>query len=498
MVWKDRINAGAFFPSLTRRPWWCVLATVLLILSLPLMPDALVWILRAVLLVLVLALARRLIDAVRNPKPLVFGLVAIAMGLSIAYGLLELVCWVYLVKAPVTGSPLVLSERQKKAVQSVVDGAVGYQVYSPSLAWTIEKNQTSKEGLYRSNAQGFRADREYTKEIPPGKIRVLCFGDSFTHCDEVANDETWTHHAEKAAPDMEFLNFGVPGYGLTQAFLRYTEVADEFQADYVIIGCMTEDTKRSVNVYYPFRYANPEDSPNAFALPYASLDKKGRLEINPPFLKNREAYAAFLQNPLPKLKQMSRVDILLRSQPATPLLTLLDDRRESIEPVADYFLASWARIYRPQGKFRSTQEREGLRNGERRRLITEINNRLFMHFVRAVRKNGAVPLIMWFPSPTNLKHHNDDKKRSYAPHFEFFKAKGLAAVDTLDWLEEAHGKDGDLPVKGLLENVHFSVEANALIGKRIAEHIRAMDEKAKIRVAQDAAPAAGRKKNSTD
>ncbi len=464
---------------LIRHSWWCVLALVLLILTLPLLPEALVWVLRVVLLVLVLALGRRLLDAVRNPKPLVFGLVAVAMGLCLAYGLLELACYVYLKKAPVTGDSFMFTERQRKAAQAIVDGAAGYQVYSPSLAWTIGKNQVSKHGLYRSNAQGFRADREYTKEKPPGKIRVLCFGDSFTHCDEVANHETWPHRAEEAAPDMEFLNFGVPGYGLTQAFLRYTEVETEFQADYVIIGCMTEDTKRSVNVYYPFRYKNPADSPNACALPYATLDKNGRLAIRPPYLKSREAYAAFLENPLPKLKKMSREDILLRSQPDTPFLTFLDDRKESIEPVVDHLSASWSRIYRPQGKFRSMREREGLRNGERSRLIAEINNRLFMHFVRAVRKNGAVPLIMWFPSPTNLEHHNDDKKRTYAAHFEFFKKKGLAAVDTLDWLEEAHGEGGELPIEGLLENVHFSAEANAFIGRRIAESIRAMDKKAR-------------------
>ena len=53
-------------------------------------------------------------------------------------------------------------------------------------------------------------------------------------------------------------------------------------ADYVIIGCMTEDLKRGVNVYYPFRYANPEDSPNAAAMPYAALNKAGELVVHPP------------------------------------------------------------------------------------------------------------------------------------------------------------------------------------------------------------------------
>ena len=45
-----------FYSMLTRHPWWCVLALALLIFSLPLLPEALVWVFRVVLLVLIFAI----------------------------------------------------------------------------------------------------------------------------------------------------------------------------------------------------------------------------------------------------------------------------------------------------------------------------------------------------------------------------------------------------------------------------------------------------------
>lgn len=467
--------------SLTRHPWWAALAVVALLGVLPLLSVPLAWAARIVLLVLFLAVGTRVFTKLRasaqNPKPAIFGLAALFFGLGFAYGLAELVSWAYIKRVPLSGDPFVLTERQKKFVQMVVTGAVGYEVYSPSLGWTIGKNQVSKDGLYRSNADGFRADREYSKENPPGKLRVLCFGDSYTHGDEVGNQETWEHYAEKKAPDMEFLNFGVPGYSLTQAYVRYKEVASSYKTDYVIIGCMTEDLKRGVNVYYPFRYPNPEDSPNAAAMPYAALDDEGELVIHPPAIASREEYAAFLENPLPVLKRMARMDLLFRPQPPTPLLALLADRWEGLDgrldPAVDYALESWHLAFHSGGDFKSLRYREALRNGERRRRIAEVSRRMFQRFVLEVEKNGAVPLIVWFPSPTNLDQHNEGKKRDYAPYFDFFKERGLVAVDTLDWLEEIGGKGKPLAVKSLLTGVHFSAATNSHVGGRLVDFIRA-------------------------
>jgi hypothetical protein len=472
--------------SLTRHPRWTSLSAIALLSAFPLLPNALTWPARVLLLGLVLALGSWAYAKVRsvshNPKPAIFGLVAVLLSFGIAYGFLEMASWVYLKKVPKSDDPLVLTEKQKKFVMSVVEQRLQYEVYSPTIGWTIAKNQVSENGLYKSNAEGFRANREYTTEKAPGKIRVLTFGDSYTHGDEVGNDETWQTYAEQESPDMEFLNFGVPGYSLTQAYLRYKEVASTYPADYVIIGCMSEDLKRSVNVYYPFRYGNPDHSPNAMALPYASLDDAGELVVNPPAISSREGYAAFAEHPKPLLKAMSRVDILFSPQPATPLAAFLADRWESLEdrftPAVDYAMTAWHRAIDSDDKSRSLREREARKNGNRRNRIIDINCRLFERFAQDVKKNGSVPLIVWFPSPFDIDACNEGKAREYEGCFTYFEERHMPAVDTLDWLKELAGPGKPLPAKTLLTGVHFSPSTNAHVGKRLTSVIRNMATKA--------------------
>lgn len=475
--------ASRIWSALVRHPLWAALAIIALLAGFPLVPMALAWPTRILLLALCLALGASLLAKLRaaagTPKTAVFGAAALLLSLGLAYGLVELASWIYLQKVPVSGDPFVLTERQKKFVQFVVNESQGYQIYSPSLGWTIGKNQVGKGGLYRSNADGFRANREYTKQKIPGKIRVLCFGDSYTHGDEVGNEETWEHHAEMAAPGVEFLNFGVPGYSLTQAYVRYKEVARSYDADYVIIGCMTEDLKRSVNAYYPFRYANPEDSPNAAAIPYATLNKEGNLVVHPPPIASREAYAAFLENPVPMLKKMSRVDLLFRPPPPTPFLTLLADRWRShdhhLDPLVNHALASWHRAFHSSVNIRHRRNPDAARNAERKRRISEIGRQLFVRFALDVKRNGAVPVVVWFPSPMNLESHNAGRARDYQHYFDSFVKRDLAAVDTMDWLIEIAGRGNPLPLESLLTGDHFSAATNAHIGTRVAGFIRDLD-----------------------
>lgn len=56
----------------------------------------------------------------------------------------------------------------------------------------------------------------------PTRYRIAIVGDSFTFKLEVPYEKTWGHQFEIAlGPGWQVLNFGVDGYGLDQAFLRY-------------------------------------------------------------------------------------------------------------------------------------------------------------------------------------------------------------------------------------------------------------------------------------
>jgi hypothetical protein len=127
---------------------------------------------------------------------------------------------------------------------------IHYGQYDPSLGWSIGANKFG-DSLYTSNSQGIRAMREYTLEPDSGVFRIATFGDSFTHGYEVPDGETWEEYLEEMLQqegiNAEVINFGVGGYGMGQAYLRYQEMGRDFNPHLVIFGMQMENFWRTLN-----------------------------------------------------------------------------------------------------------------------------------------------------------------------------------------------------------------------------------------------------------
>ncbi len=133
-----------------------------------------------------------------------------------------------------------LSDKHRQILEQLLHGTTTYQDYSAALGWTIKPNGAAPPH-YRANAQGIRADREYAPTPTPGRVRVAAFGDSFTHGDGVDNADVWTEVLARSRPGLEILNFGVGGYGLDQALLRYRLDGRGYRPHLVLIGYMSEE-----------------------------------------------------------------------------------------------------------------------------------------------------------------------------------------------------------------------------------------------------------------
>lgn len=118
------------------------------------------------------------------------------------------------------------------------------------LGWTVIPNGRTSDGRYEANAQAARARAGvvYATEPPPGRRRVVAVGDSFTHGDGVANEQTWAHRLEQLRGDLEVVNLGVPGYGTDQAFLRWRRDAASLHADFAVLGIWPENVCRNLNL----------------------------------------------------------------------------------------------------------------------------------------------------------------------------------------------------------------------------------------------------------
>ncbi len=72
-----------------------------------------------------------------------------------------------------------------------------------------------------TEAFGFRSTDDVSAEVSPGRIRLLCSGDSFAFGVGVGDEETWCHLLTRRNEILETVNLGGPGYGIDQAYLRY-------------------------------------------------------------------------------------------------------------------------------------------------------------------------------------------------------------------------------------------------------------------------------------
>jgi hypothetical protein len=207
--------------------------------------------------VLVLAKRRAMRNDSAMPAPrsrlrrLLFRLVLVAVVVELlSYGALFAAKQAGIGYTPIL--PDSITSAQQESLGRLLAGDTQYLRHDAVLGWSLRAGGGSREGIYQANAEGVRAARTYGEQPADGVLRLLCVGDSFTHCDEVANAETWQSRLEAKAPAIEVLNGGVPGFGPDQALLRLRELQPRFHPHVAVMGFMSENLSRVVNVFRPF------------------------------------------------------------------------------------------------------------------------------------------------------------------------------------------------------------------------------------------------------
>lgn len=108
----------------------------------------------------------------------------------------------------------------------------------------------------RINSHGFRSDREYSYQPPPGVRRIVAVGDSFTFGHGVKADEAFPAVLERELPSTEVINLAVSGYGVDQQLLMLTHRGVRYQPDVVLLGFYVPDIFRTDDLYHG-PYAKP-------------------------------------------------------------------------------------------------------------------------------------------------------------------------------------------------------------------------------------------------
>ena len=156
--------------------------------------------------------------------------------------------------------------------------------HHPTLGWT---NNPNYQPYY--NAQGTRNPGKTFHPFPDqGVIRIALFGDSFTRDSKVQFEQSWGYLLEQSMNDaglrVEVMNFGVSGYGIDQAYLRWELEGQSYHPDVVILGFYPAEIGRNLEVHH-LKNWGLFDGGNAFSKPRFILNSAHELElINSPTL----------------------------------------------------------------------------------------------------------------------------------------------------------------------------------------------------------------------
>ncbi len=315
-------------------------------------------------------------------------------------------------------------EEQSRAIRELLGPGQLIEIH-PVMGWRYAPNYA--KGPHRLNAAALRSGRDYDPVAPTGVRRVAAFGDSFVYGSEVGNADAWPRIIEAANPDLEVLNYGVPGYGTDQAYLRYREEGSAYRPRTVLIGFVPTDLSRTVNVYR--RFFHSEELP--LFKPRYVLDGKDGLALIECPAPTPAAYARLLDRP---------GDVLA-----------LGKNDQWYEPaVYESPLYDYSAFVRLLGL--TVVKAKRLCDGDRLtrgRVFNEdcaavkIQCKLFEEFAALVRGRGADPLVVLLPDKPTVQAVRRGEPPVYEPLVRHLKARGIDYVDAGDAFRAADVADAD-------------------------------------------------------
>src|ERR1700722_7230530 len=170
--------------------------------------------------------------------------------------------------------------------------AFPFAKYDPELGY-VHRDRMSRDGVDDSVStytydKTTRARRTINAADVP--CRISSYGDSFTHCDQVSDGETW-QEILAAHLGEPIRNYGVGAYSVYQMYLRMKVEEARFPSKYVIMNIYDDDHYRSM---IPLQNMRSEVGPDHFhpPLPHVQANpaKKEFLEFPNPCPRPEDLY----------------------------------------------------------------------------------------------------------------------------------------------------------------------------------------------------------------
>ena len=321
----------------------------------------------------------------------------------------------------------------------------GYMAYDSDLGWTNRPSSCTQDRKYCANSAGLRSDHEFTKQVPAGVFRVSLFGDSFIHGHDVELRGSLAPQLETALAARgiaaQALNFGVGGYGIDQAYLRYSRESARFDTDVIVEGLQFENVARHLMVFRLIAYPQ---SKIPFSKPRFHLEGPSLIPVNKPTVapdRVPAVLANFETSPLRRFEFFYTDKYRPYWWRRSKLLALLVDARKKDDNVD---------IMRADG--------EGI----------QLTLAILDRFKNDVTVTGKPFLLVYLPLKDNLAAMLRGEKDPWEPYVNMFR-KDFRIVDpTARLLEIARTKGVEAVAPG-----HYSADGNRAVAEALAEALAA-------------------------
>jgi hypothetical protein len=250
------------------------------------------------------------------------------------------------------------------------------------------------------------------------------------------------------------MNFGVPAYGVDQAWIRYQREASTWKPCTVLIGYMVENINRVVNRFRPF-YKPPE----------------GFVLSKPRFLLDGDG-VALLENPVDDPRQ------LLDPRWAEATLgpndrwyfpgVFVPNPLDGFESVRVIRTAAYRYQREGEVNFRADLARQTEAPYRSQDEAFQVAGRILLGFHHQVEQSGATPLIVVFGTRPDIESLAARRPKAYQPMLDWLEREGVAYVDVTDDLAQEARRSN---VRSVIAN-HYRPLGNELVARRLANELR--------------------------
>lgn len=343
--------------------------------------------------------------------------------------------------------------RVAAAVQRYDDSTNTMFVYDPNLGWKPRPNARNAESVHDAAGLRVAEPREPVERAPrAGVLRIALFGDSFVYGSEVLYPDSWAFGlAQRLEADgrrVEVLNFGVPGYGTDQAYLRWLEEGSGYAPHIVIFGLQLENMHRNANLVRPL-YIPTVDLP--FSKPRFIFEPRGTGRVI-----NRPAVPP------------SRLPELLNNFERWEW-----HAEEAFYSPAQYERKWWLRSRLLAATIPPLLERIGSlpREQELTPVKQELTLRILSDFAQSVSERGARFVIVHLPTRSDLQTLSS----SGEPPLPAFLERIRTRFELTDPADSLVRLAQDATAAALFRpGGHYTAIGNAAVADRVAEQLRAV------------------------